>query len=58
MDNINSEFANKLLFTDPITDEELRPFRDPESIDGGLVIYVENKDGSRKWAHTIKTEEI
>lgn len=54
----NSDFANKILFSDPETSEELRPYRDPESIDGSFVIYVENKDGSRKWKHTIKTEEV
>lgn len=54
----NSDFANQILFTDPETGEELRPYRDPENIEGSFVIYVENKDGSSRWKHTIKTEEV
>lgn len=52
------DFANQILCTDPDTGEELRPYREPESIDGSFVIYLENKDGTRKWKHTVKTEEV
>jgi len=61
MKDLNALFANQLLFTDPETGEELRPKYEPmfdnEDPDG-FVLYVTNKDGSRNWKHTIKTEEV
>lgn len=58
MEHLNQVFAGQLLFTDPETGEELRPKYEPQNEDGGFVLYVTNKDGSRNWKHTIKTEEI
>lgn len=59
MKDINFDFANSLLFSDPETGEELRLFKDPEDIEGsGLSLFVESKDGKRRWKHTIKTEEL
>lgn len=59
MDSINSLLANNILFQDPETGEELRPMCAPDDDENGdLILLVENKDGSRKWKHTIKTEEV
>ena len=59
MDTINSLLANNILFQDPETGEELRPLSAPDSDENGdLVLLVENKSGTRKWKHTIRTEEV
>ena len=58
MEHLNAIFANQLLFTDPDTGEELRPKCEPQDEDGVFTLYVTNKDGSRNWKHTIKTEEL
>ena len=59
MDKTNFKYANQFLLEDPETGEELRPFSAPQTDDqGSICLKVENKDGSRKWMHTIKTEEI
>lgn len=58
MTDTNKEFAALLLFQDPETGEELRPACEPKDECGGIAIYVSNKDGTRKWKHTIRTEEI
>jgi len=59
MDSINSLLANNILFQDPETGEELRPISAPDEDDNyDLVLLVENKDGTRKWKHTIRTEEV
>lgn len=58
MEHLNQVFAGQLLFTDPETGEELRPKYEPQNENGAFVLYVTNKDGSRNWKHTIKTEEI
>lgn len=49
-----------LLFRDPETGEELRPFGSPElTSDGkGMRLRVCNRDGDRKYIHTIYTEEF
>lgn len=51
------DLATSILFTDPETSEELRPDGAPTFVDSSLVLTVINRDGSRKWKHTIKTEE-
>ncbi len=59
MNNINSLLANNILFQDPETGEELRPLSAPDTDENGdLILLVENKDGSRNWKHTIRTEEV
>lgn len=59
MKNLNEVFARRLLFTDPETGEELRPKYEPQSDgEGGFILYVTNKDGTRNWKHTIRTEEM
>lgn len=58
MDKVNQEFAGQLLFEDHETGKELSPSRDPQNEDGNIVLCVTNRDGSRNWKHTIKTEEI
>ncbi len=55
---INKELVFQFLLTDPETGEELRPCGPPRNEGENLVLEVENQDGSRKWRHTIKTEEI
>lgn len=57
-DEINKELANTLLFIDVETGEELRPEGLPGDVYGSLEIIVSNKDRSRRWKHTIKTEEL
>lgn len=54
----NKDFAATLLLTDPITHEALCPVQAPEDIDGALVLVVGNRDGSRRWKHSIRTEEL
>jgi hypothetical protein len=56
--DINKELANTLLFVDIETGEELRPEGLPEDVHGSLELIASNKDGSRRWKHTIKTEEL
>ena len=58
MNDLNMIFANQLLFKDPETEEELRPMYEIRREDGKNVLYVTNKDGTRKWKHIIKTIEI
>lgn len=59
MDTINSLLANNILFQDPETGEELRSFSAPDDDENGnLILLVENKSGTRKWKHTIRTEEV
>jgi len=59
MKNLNKVFAGQLLFTDPETGEELRPKYEPQNDgEGGFILYVTNKDGTRNWKHTIRTEEM
>jgi hypothetical protein len=58
MSQTNQELAAQILMTDPETDEELCPCAAPEAVDGVLVLLVTNKDGTRKWKHSIKTEEV
>jgi len=60
MKDFNAIFAHQLLFTDPETGEELWPKYEPMFDDDPdeFVFYVTNKDGSRNWKHTIKTEEM
>ena len=58
MIKINMKLANTLIFEDPETGEELAPTSPPESTKEGMVIFVSNEDGTKKWKHTIKTEEV
>lgn len=55
---VNQRLAFNLLFRDPENDEELRPTGPPHNINGALVITVSNRDGTRKWKHSIQTEEL
>ncbi len=63
---LNVAFAARLLMSDPETHEELRPVADPvdaardakNSMGGGYELIVANKSGTRKWKHTIRTEEV
>ena len=48
MNDLNMIFANQLLFKDPETEEELRPMYEILREDGKNVLYVTNKDGTRK----------
>jgi hypothetical protein len=57
-DEINKNLANSLLFEDPETGEELRPEGLPVSENGLMVVIASNKSRSRRWKHSIKTEEI
>ena len=57
-DPLNKELANTLLFEDMETGEELRPEGPPEDVHGSLELIVRNKDGSRRWKHIIRTEEL
>ena len=58
MNEFNRDLANQLLFADPETGEELRLKYEPQNYNGALVLYVTNRDGTRNWKHTIKTEEL
>lgn len=59
MNQTNAESAAGILFEDPETGEELRPSAGFHTNDNGSIcLKVENRDGSRKWMHTIKTEEM
>lgn len=55
---LNHQFAHTILFIDPETGEELRLTEGTETTEEGVDLVVENKDGSRRWKHTIKTEEV
>ena len=57
---LNKDFIYNLIFKDPETQEELRLFgKDPVYTElGATVLIVTSKDGTRKWKHSIRTEEI
>ena len=57
IDQYNEILAGQLLFTDPVTGEELHPTYTTTEEDG-IVLYVRNQDGTRCWKHTIKTGEV
>jgi hypothetical protein len=52
------QMAATLLFTDPMTGEDLIPTGPPHGVNGALEIVVSTKDGKRKWKHTLRTEEV
>jgi hypothetical protein len=54
----NQELAASILMQDPETGEELRPTGAPDTVGASLVFIVGNRDGTRKWKHTITTEEV
>ncbi len=58
MTQVNQLFCHNILLQDVETGEELFPVECPEDVDGSLVLIVENKGGTRKWKHTILTEQI
>lgn len=55
---VNHLFAYDLLFTDPFTGEELRPSKEGYSEGDFFIVEVENKAGTQRWKHSIKTEEL
>lgn len=56
---LNSIYMSEIFLKDPETGEDLRPFTGLlVNDDRSYCFKVENKDGSRKWMHTIITEEI
>ena len=57
-DPLNKQLANTLLFEDMETGEELMPEGLPADVHGSLELIVRNKDGSRRWKHIIRTEEL
>lgn len=58
MDTRNLNLVGALLLQDPVTGEELRPFSSLAIEGEYTVMDVCNEDGSRKWRHWIRTEEI
>lgn len=50
--------ADALLFTDPVTGDDLVPTGPPHGVNGALEFIVATKDGKRRWKHTLKTEEM
>jgi hypothetical protein len=54
-----AQLAARLLMEDPETHEPLFPSSDITDVgDGSFQFTVENATGTRKWKHTIRTEEI
>lgn len=54
-----THLAHQLLMQDPETKEELFPCEEPKSLeDGSFQIVVTNAARTRKWKHTICTEEV
>ena len=48
-----------LLLKDPITAEDLHIISEPkDNGNGAYSMDVSTSDGSRKWRHTVSTEEI
>jgi len=58
MSDVNREMVADFILTDPETGEELRPIKEPICNNEFFIIDVSNKSGTRKWRHSIKTEEI
>lgn len=58
MNTVNQLLCYNILLQDPETGEDLCPSGPPEDENGELVLFVENRDGARKWKHSIRTEEI
>lgn len=52
------QMAAALLFTDPVTGDDLVPTGPPHGVHGALEFIVATKDGKRRWKHTLKTEEM
>jgi hypothetical protein len=48
----------EFLSQDPIDGSPISVFELHAYGMGNLTFYLKNKDGSRKWKHTIRTEEI
>lgn len=49
----------KLFLSDPENQEELRLMAPPRDLgNGSFQLDVSSRDGTRKWRHTIRTEEI